>query len=132
MRIPDHILAQITDRLDMQEVVSEYVHLEKKGGRLWGLCPFHTEKTPSFTVTPDKSVFYCFGCHKGGSLFTFIMEVEKLSFVEAVRLLAETAGVEIQLEEGDTKLKDAFLDLYRRVAGTFHHLLLNHPEGSRA
>ncbi len=132
MRIPDHILAQITDRLDMQEVVSEYVHLEKKGGRLWGLCPFHTEKTPSFTVTPDKSVFYCFGCHKGGSLFTFIMEVEKLSFVEAVRLLAETAGVEIQLEEGDSKLKGAYLELYRRVAGTFHHLLLNHPEGSRA
>jgi DNA primase len=132
MRIPDHILAQITDRLDTQAVVSEYVHLEKKGGRLWGLCPFHTEKTPSFTVTPDKSVFYCFGCHKGGSLFTFIMEVEKLSFVEAVRLLAEKAGVEIQPEEGDSKLKDAYLELYRRVAGTFHHLLLNHPEGSRA
>ena len=132
MRIPDHILAQITDRLDMQAVVSEYVHLEKKGGRLWGLCPFHTEKTPSFTITPDKSVFYCFGCHKGGSLFTFIMEVEKLSFVEAVRLLAEKAGVEIELEEGDSKRKGAYLELYRRVAGTFHHLLLNHPEGSRA
>ena len=132
MRIPDHILAQITDRLDMQAVVSEYVHLEKKGGRLWGLCPFHTEKTPSFTITPDKSVFYCFGCHKGGSLFTFIMEVEKLSFVEAVRLLAEKAGVEIELEEGDSKRKGAYLELFRRVAGTFHHLLLNHPEGSRA
>jgi len=132
MRIPDHILAQITDRLDMQAVVSEYVHLEKKGGRLWGLCPFHTEKTPSFTITPDKSVFYCFGCHKGGSLFTFIMEVEKLSFMEAVRLLAEAAGVEIQPEEGDSKQRDAYLELYRRVAGTFHHLLLNHPEGSRA
>ncbi len=132
MRIPDHILAQITDRLDMQAVVSEYVHLEKKGGRLWGLCPFHTEKTPSFTVTPDKSVFYCFGCHKGGSLFTFIMEVEKLSFIEAVRLLAKKAGVEIQLEDGDSKLKGAYLELYRKVAGTFHHLLLNHPEGSQA
>ena len=132
MRIPDHILAQIPDRHDMQAVVSEYVHLQKKGGRLWGLCPFHTEKTPSFTITPDKSVFYCFGCHKGGSLFTFIMEVEKLSFVEAGRLLAEKAGVEIELEEGDSKRKGAYLELYRRVAGTFHHLLLNHPEGSRA
>ena len=76
----------------MQAVVSEYVHLEKKGGRLWGLCPFHSEKTPSFTVDPDKSVFYCFGCHKGGSLFTFVMEMEKLSFVEAVKLLGEKAG----------------------------------------
>jgi DNA primase len=132
LRIPDHILGQITDRLDMQAVVSEYVHLEKKGGRLWGLCPFHSEKTPSFTVDPDKSVFYCFGCHKGGSLFTFVMEMEKLSFVEAVRLLAEKAGVQIEVEEGDSKRREAYLELYRRVSGTFQHLLMNHAEGSRA
>ncbi len=133
MRIPDGVLAQITDRLDMAEVVSAYVRLEKKGGRYWGLCPFHTEKTPSFTVTPDKAVFYCFGCHKGGSLFTFIMEVEKLSFVEAVRFLAQKAGVEIQLEEErDSGQKSAYLELYRRVAGSLHYLLLNHPEAAAA
>jgi DNA primase len=132
LRIPDHILGQITDKLDMQAVVSEYVHLEKKGGRLWGLCPFHSEKTPSFTVDPDKSVFYCFGCHKGGSLFTFIMEMENLSFVEAVKLLAEKAGVQIELEEGDSKRREAYLELYRRVSGTFQHLLMNHAEGARA
>ena len=132
MRIPDHILGQITDRLDMQAVVSEYVHLEKKGGRLWGLCPFHSEKTPSFTVDPEKSVFYCFGCHKGGSLFTFIMEMEKLSFVEAVKFLAEKAGVQIEVEEGDSKRREAYLELYRRVSGTFQHMLMNHAEGSRA
>ncbi|MBN2552545.1 MAG: DNA primase [Spirochaetales bacterium] len=132
MRIPDHILAQITDRLDMQAVVSEYVHLEKKGGRLWGLCPFHTEKTPSFTVDPDKSFFYCFGCQKGGSLFTFIMEMEKLSFVEAVQLLAEKAGVQIEVEEGDSRRRRAHLELYRRVSGTFHHLLLHHAEAQPA
>jgi DNA primase len=132
LRIPDHILGQITDRLDMQAVVSEYVHLEKKGGRLWGLCPFHSEKTPSFTVDPDKSVFYCFGCQKGGSIFTFIMELEKLSFVEAVKLLAEKAGVQIEVDEGDGKRREAYLELYRRVSGTFQHLLLNHAEGSRA
>jgi len=132
LRIPDHILGQITDRLDMQTVVSEYVHLEKKGGRLWGLCPFHSEKTPSFTVDPDKSVFYCFGCHKGGSLFTFVMEMEKLSFVEAVKLLAEKAGVQIEVEEGDSKRREAYLELYRRVSGTFQHLLMNHAEGTRA
>jgi len=85
----------------MQAVVSEYVHLEKKGGRLWGLCPFHSEKTPSFTVDPDKALFYCFGCQKGGTIFTFIMEMEKLSFVEAVQLLAEKAGVQLEVEEGD-------------------------------
>jgi len=132
LRIPDHILGQITDRLDMQAVVSEYVHLEKKGGRLWGLCPFHSEKTPSFTVDPDKSVFYCFGCHKGGSLFTFVMEMEKLSFVEAVKLLGEKAGVQIEVEEGDSKRREAYLELYHRVSGTFQHLLMNHTEGARA
>lgn len=116
----------------MQAVVSEYVHLEKKGGRLWGLCPFHSEKTPSFTVDPDKSVFYCFGCHKGGSLFTFVMEMEKLSFVEAVKLLAEKAGVQIEVEEGDSKRREAYLELYRRVSGTFQHLLMNHAEGTKA
>jgi DNA primase len=112
--------------------VSEYVHLEKKGGRLWGLCPFHSEKTPSFTVDPDKSVFYCFGCHKGGSLFTFVMEMEKLSFVEAVKLLAEKAGVQIEVEDGDSKRREAYLELYRRVSGTFQHLLMNHAEGTKA
>jgi DNA primase len=133
MRIPDRVLAQITDRLDAAEVVSQYVRLEKKGTRYWGLCPFHTEKTPSFTVTPDKAVFYCFGCQKGGSLFTFIMEVEKLSFVEAVRFLAQKAGVEIQLEEEqDSGQKNAYLELYRRVAGSLHFLLLNHPEAAAA
>jgi DNA primase len=116
----------------MQAVVSEYVHLEKKGGRLWGLCPFHSEKTPSFTVDPDKSVFYCFGCHKGGSLFTFVMEMEKLSFVEAVKLLAEKAGVQIEVEDGDSKRREAYLELYRRVSGTFQHLLMNHAEGTKA
>jgi DNA primase len=133
LRIPDHILAQITDRLDMQEVVSEYVSLEKRGGRLWGLCPFHSEKTPSFTIDPEKSLFYCFGCHKGGSLFTLIMELEKLSFPEAVRFLAEKAGVQVEVEEGQAAgRRDAYLELYRRVSGTFQHMLMNHRQGSRA
>jgi DNA primase len=132
MKIPDQTLAQITERLDMAEVVSEYVHLEKRGDRYWGLCPFHTEKTPSFSVNPEKSLFYCFGCQKGGSLFTFIMEMEKLSFVEAVRWLARKAGVELSLESGDTRRRDAYLELYRRVAGMFHYLLLHRPQAQEA
>ena len=133
MRIPDRLLTQITERLDVAEVVSQYTRLDKRGGRFWGLCPFHTEKTPSFTVTPDKAVFYCFGCHKGGSIFSFIMEVEKLSFVEAVRLLAQKAGVELQLEEDeDSGRRNAYLELYRRVAGSLHYILANHPEAARA
>jgi DNA primase len=133
MRIPDHILTQITERLDVVEVVSQYTRLEKRGGRFWGLCPFHTEKTPSFTVTPDKAVFYCFGCHKGGSIFSFIMEVEKLSFLEAVRLLAQKAGVELAVEEDeDSGRRSAYLELYRRVAGSLHYILARHPEAERA
>jgi DNA primase len=133
MRIPDRLLAQITERLDAAEVVSQYTHLEKRGSRYWGLCPFHTEKTPSFTLTPDKAVFYCFGCQKGGSLFTFIMEAEKLSFLEAVRLLAAKAGVELELEEDeDAGRRKAYLELYRRVAGSLHYILLNHPEAGPA
>jgi DNA primase len=133
MRVPDRLLAQITERLDAAEVVSQYTRLEKRGGRYWGLCPFHTEKTPSFTVTPDKAVFYCFGCQKGGSLFTFIMEAEKLSFLEAVRLLAAKAGVELAVEEDeDAGRRKAYLELYRRVAGSLHYLLLNHPEAGPA
>jgi DNA primase len=133
MRIPDRLLTQITERLDAAEVVSQYTRLEKRGGRYWGLCPFHTEKTPSFTVTPDKAVFYCFGCQKGGSLFTFIMEVEKLSFLEAVRLLAAKAGVELSLEEDeDSGRRNAYLELYRRVAGSLHYILMKHPDAGPA
>jgi DNA primase len=133
MRIPDRLLAQITERLDAAEVVSQYTRLEKRGGRYWGLCPFHTEKTPSFTVTPDKGVFYCFGCQKGGSLFTFVMEAEKLPFLEAVRLLAGKAGVELEVEEDeDSGRRKAYLELYRRVAGSLHFILLNHPDAGQA
>jgi hypothetical protein len=77
-------------------------------------------------------MFYCFGCHKGGSLFGFVMEMEKLSFPEAVRLLAEKAGVELELDQTENREKEAYLELYRRVAGTFHYLLLKHPQASGA
>ena len=138
MRIPDHVISEVADRLDMIEVVSEYVHLQKKGGRYWGLCPFHQEKTPSFTVSPDKGVYYCFGCHKGGSIYTFIMESEKISFTEAVRFLAEKAGVDLSFldrqsqRQSDTSQRDAYLELYQRVAGSFHHILLNHKMAAQA
>jgi DNA primase len=74
MRIPESTLTQIRDRLDIAEVIGETVTLKRRGGRFWGLCPFHQEKSPSFTVTPDKGVFYCFGCQKGGTIFDFVME----------------------------------------------------------
>lgn len=135
-RIPENVITQITERLDITEVVGGYVTLTKKGGRYWGLCPFHNEKTPSFSVTPDKGVFYCFGCHKGGSVLTFIMEMEKMTFLEAVEVAAKKAGVplEHQREDPGAPRKDAYVDLYARVAGSFSHILKNHEwaRGARA
>ena len=125
--------AEILSRLDITQVVGEYVGLRKRGGRLWGLCPFHTEKTPSFTVNPDKGIFYCFGCHKGGDLFTFVMEIEKIDFREALRVLAEKAGVELQERAGSGDgAREALLELNRRVAGTFQWFLKEKAEAAGA
>ncbi|HVP19770.1 MAG TPA: DNA primase [Spirochaetia bacterium] len=134
MRIPESTLSEIQNRLDIAEVIGEYVPLQRKGGRYWGLCPFHQEKSPSFTVTPDKGVFYCFGCHKGGGLFQFVMEVEKLAWRDAVELLAKKAGVEIPRGEGSEEgaRREAFLELHKRVAGSFHWLLCEGPQAEAA
>ncbi len=136
MRIPERTLSEIQDRLDAAEVIGEYVPLQKKGGRYWGRCPFHQEKTPSFCVTPDKGMYYCFGCHKGGGLIQFVMEIEKVPFRDAVELLAKKAGVEIEREEGETGgvKRETYLELNRRLVGSFNWLLRESPiaENARA
>jgi DNA primase len=134
MRIPESTLSEIQGKLDLAEVIGEYVHLQKKGNRYWGLCPFHQEKTPSFSVTPEKGIFYCFGCQKGGGLIQFVMDVERLSFLEAVEVLARKAGVQIERQEeeqGGIK-RETFLELYRRVAGSFRWLLEESPMAAAA
>jgi DNA primase len=131
MRIPESTLSEIRSRIDIAEVIAEHVTLQRRGGRYWGLCPFHQEKSASFTVTPDKGVYYCFGCHKGGTVFDFIMEVEKVPWRDAVEILAKKAGIEIPQEDeeqGGIK-RGTFFELYRRVAGSFHWLL---TEGAQA
>jgi DNA primase len=125
---------EILQRLNIADVISGYMHLQKKDARYWGLCPFHGEKTPSFCVTPSKNLFYCFGCHKGGDLYTFIMEVEKINFMEALRLLAKKAGVELDKQEDgeDFKKRHAYLELYKKVAKVFQYLLEQSPEAKKA
>lgn len=127
-------LQQIRDRIDMVELVNSYTRLERRGDRWWGLSPFKTEKTPSFTVKPEEGFYYCFSTQRGGDLFKFVCEMEGLSFPEAVRYLAERAGV--TLEEGrqdpDASRKQQLEELYRRVAGTFHWLLTQDPRGGAA
>ncbi|GAB6393223.1 MAG: DNA primase [Treponematales bacterium] len=128
---------EVTERLDAVAVVSEYVRLEQRGGRWWGLCPFHQEKTGSFTVNPDLKVYHCFGCGKGGSVLGFVMEMDKLSFPEAVEMLAKKTGVELVYEQGggearDDSRREQLFDLYRRLAAAFHHFLMEKSEGREA
>ncbi|GHT56504.1 DNA primase [Spirochaetia bacterium] len=133
-------IQEVNDKLDAVAVVEEYVRLEKKGGRYWGCCPFHNEKTPSFTVDPDKKMYHCFGCGQGGGIINFIMEMDKLSFPEAIETLAKKMGIEIIRESGGVEVRDPeqntrkeeLAELYRRVTVTFHHFLMEKPEGGAA
>lgn len=93
MAVTEAYLQQIKDKVPLLDVVNKKTVMGFRGGRYWGLCPFHVELTPSFTVTPEKGVYYCFGCHKGGGLFQFVMDAEQVSFGEAVERLAKIAGI---------------------------------------
>ena len=93
MAFSQDFLQELSDRNPIEDVVGEYVQFTKRSGQnLFGLCPFHSEKTPSFSVSPSKQIYHCFGCGKGGSVINFIMEIENLSFPEAVEFLARRAG----------------------------------------
>ena len=89
----DDLIEEVRSRNDIVDVISNYVRLQKRGSTYFGLCPFHNEKTASFSVTPGKQMYYCFGCGAGGNVFTFLMEYENFTFAEAMQALAERAGV---------------------------------------
>jgi DNA primase len=135
--IPDELVEEVKTRSDIVTVVSQYVRLDKRSGaNFFGLCPFHSEDTPSFSVSPGKQLFYCVGCHKGGNVITFIREMEKCSFPEAVKILADRAG--IQLPEPDdaayrerAELNARLRQLYLEAARYYYHSL-NGPEGREA
>ena len=133
MAIPEQFIDDLVSRSDIADVVSSYVSLTKKGNNLWGLCPFHNEKTPSFSVSPDKQIYHCFGCGKGGGVISFIMEIENLPFVDAVKLLAKRAGLEVP-ESGENeayrKKRTRLLELSRDAARFYHDYLIG-PNGQR-
>ena len=89
----EEIIEEVRSRNDIVDLISTYVPLKKKGSSYFGLCPFHNEKSPSFSVSRDKQMYYCFGCGAGGNVFTFLMDYENFSFVEALKFLADRAGV---------------------------------------
>lgn len=131
---------EVAEKTDIVSLVSEYVPLEQHGSNWWGCCPFHNEKTPSFSVSQDKKFYHCFGCGVSGNVFDFVREMEKLSFVESVEFLAKKAGVQLSYSNGSaksvdssaSKIKDEYKNLYTRVAGMFHYMLMETPAGKFA
>lgn len=127
-------LDELNQRNPIEDVVGQYVALTRKGSNLFGLCPFHGEKTASFSVAPEKGIYYCFGCHKGGGAVNFIMEIENLSYPDAVRFLADRSGLEIPQDDRDQsqyKEKERLWALCREAARFFHSQLKT-PEAAEA
>ena len=105
MRYSDDLVEEIRMKNDIVDVISGYVKLTRRGSSYFGLCPFHNEKSPSFSVSPGKQMYYCFGCGAGGNVFTFLMEYENFTFVEALKFLADRAGVELPQMEYSKEAK---------------------------
>ncbi|WP_042228485.1 DNA primase [Paenibacillus popilliae] len=139
-RIPDEVLDEVLQRNDIVDVVGQYVHLSKHGKYLKGLCPFHSEKTPSFTVTPEKQIFHCYGCGKSGNVIHFMMGMEGYSFPEAVRRLAEVANVPVTWGEGYAKAerdpsheaKKRLIEAHELATKLYHYILMNTTHGQAA
>lgn len=137
-KISSVTIDEIDKRGDIVALVSEYTKLEQRGANWWGCCPFHNEKTPSFNIMSEKNMYHCFGCGAGGGIIKFYMEMEKLSFVEAVLALAKKNNIEV-IYEGNADFipqkdstSDAYKELYTRVSGSFHYFLTQREEGSFA
>ena len=134
MAFPEAFLDELIARNPIEDVVSQYVNLKRSGSNLFGLCPFHGEKTPSFSVSPDKGIYYCFGCHKGGSVINFEMEIEGLSYPDAVRALAKRAGLEVPEDEqyqSRYRQQERLWALHKEAARFFHSRLYT-PIGANA
>jgi DNA primase len=135
--IPEDKISEIKYAADIVDIVSEAVLLKKAGKNFVGLCPFHTEKTPSFSVSPDKQIFYCFGCGTGGNVFSFLMKHEGLSFPETARRLAKRYGIDLPIkplssdQKKEISEREGLLDINRRAMDFFHQALCPAPQGKR-
>ncbi|MDR3611586.1 MAG: DNA primase [Ignavibacteriaceae bacterium] len=133
MRIPENKIEEIRSAVNIVDIIAEFVNLRKRGQNFLGLCPFHNEKTPSFTVSEEKQIFHCFGCHAGGNVFKFLMDYEKISFVEAVKSVAERLGIQIEYENqaGTEKQseQEMLYDVNEIAMKYFSDILLTKEEG---
>lgn len=136
MRYGEELVEEVRSRNDIVDVISSYVRLNQKGSNYFGLCPFHNEKTGSFSVTPSKQMFYCFGCHEGGNVITFIQKYDNCTFTEALKTLADRAGVALpdNMSEEDKRKENrrgTILDI-NKEAGKYYFYQLRSPEGQNA
>jgi len=130
-------IIEIRNRASIVEIISDHVTLKKAGRNYMGLCPFHTEKTPSFTVNEEKGIFHCFGCQTGGSVFQFLMQLDQLTFPEAVERVAKRYGITIERAEGsrirqESGERDLLYRINERAADNYHRILVERPEGKKA
>ena len=137
MYYSDEIIEEVRSKNDIVDVISSYVKLQKKGSSYFGLCPFHNEKSPSFSVSREKQMYYCFGCGEGGNVFTFLMEYENYSFQEALKYLADRAGVELPEAEYSKEAREradqkAILLEINKVAAQYFYVQLKSPQGAHA
>ncbi|MCR4781577.1 MAG: DNA primase [Lachnospiraceae bacterium] len=136
-RYPEEVIEEVRSRSDIVDVIQRYVQLKKKGSSYFGLCPFHNEKSPSFSVSRDKQMFYCFGCGAGGNVFTFLMNYENLTFPEAVQELAKECGItlpeheETREDRARNKRRERMF-LLQKEAATFYYSMLRTKDGERA
>ena len=131
----EDIIEEVRQKNDIVDVISSYVRLQKKGSNHMGLCPFHNEKSPSFSVSQSKQMYHCFGCGVGGNIFTFIMEYENYSFTEALKYLAERARVTLpeaeysEEERRKADTKQSLLSIYKHAATYYYYQMYNTPKG---
>ena len=136
MYYPEELVEEVRARNDIVDVVSGYVRMQKKGANYFGLCPFHNEKSPSFSVSPAKQMYYCFGCGAGGNVLTFVMEYENYTFPEALKFLADRAGVklpevEYSQEARQKENRRAQLLEVNREAAKYFYFQLRSPQGKQ-
>ena len=135
-RYSEEIINEVRQANDIVDVISQYMHLKRSGRNFFGLCPFHNEKSPSFSVSPDKQIFHCFGCNVGGNVITFVSKIEGLNFVETIQMLAERANIQLPILENNLdsqkeELKDKVYKV-NEFAAEYYHQNLYKPQAKLA
>ena len=128
-RITENSIEKVRLSSDIIQTISDYIELTKRGHNFFGLCPFHNEKTPSFSANEDKQIYKCFGCGAGGGVFNFIMDIEKVDFPEAIEILADRNGVEIEYDKGSfskqNNIKNEIIDIHKIANNIFTKNILS-------